>query len=887
MKKVLIISILILVNHFVSATIKYVKPSSSGTGDGSSWANASGDLRATLSAATSGDTVWVAGGTYKPTTGTDRALSFQVPSGVKVFGGFSGDESAGFNLFQRDLEANASILSGEIGGAGITDNTHHVVSTINVSDQTIVDGFTITKGYGIGGSEFGNGGGWLNKGTSKPQVRNIIFKLNTGSSGGALYNNGFNGDASPDISNCVFIDNYATNNGGAVYNRGSSGFATTLFSNCTFYRNDADNLGGAIYNFNVSFISIRNSILWDNKQLVATSTPVLNDYYNDGSSPSSTTVVNYSVISESGCPQNGGATNCNSVNSGNPNFLNAANNDLRLTANSTLALNNGLNSSVVTKNDLSNNLRIRNDVVDRGAYEYAETSTKIYVDQSSTVTTQTGRDWEEGFNDLQDALILSLAGDSIWVAKGTYKPTTTTDRTISFQIPDSVKVYGGFAGNEVAAYDVSLRDFTANETILSGNIGSTTDSLDNSYHVVYTKNVSSETYIDGFSIKGGSANGGNNLNLGGGWYNDGSGLGNTSNPKLSNIYFRKNAAASQGGAMINISLNGTANPSLSNCFFIDNTAGAGGAFNNQGSDGGKAFPTFINCTFAQNNANNSGGAVSNAGTQNGKAFSTFENCTFTQNGAVNNGGAIFSLALDGLASSFLENCIFSLNTANNGGAISNTGNFDSTIDQFISFCTFTQNTAIDDGGAIVNASFGPSTVNVELINSIFWNNSPSSLYNDGATSLFSWSIVQETNCADFANSASITCSSGVLFNQNPQFVDAENGIFNLKCSSPAINMGIQTLGTSTNDLTGFARTGIPDMGAYEYGYAILNETIKDGVNPNLSGVPTITAQSPIENTNTVLLNGINHVEMLPGFQVAPINGAATVFTAEIDNNQCP
>ena len=57
-----------------------------------------------------------------------------------------------------------------------------------------------------------------------------------------------------------------------------------------------------------------------------------------------------------------------------------------------------------------------------------------------------GSSWTNAYTDLQAALAKAKAGDEIWVAAGTYKPTNGTDRTKSFVMTAGVAIYGGFAG---------------------------------------------------------------------------------------------------------------------------------------------------------------------------------------------------------------------------------------------------------------------------------------------------------------------------------------------------------------------------------------------------------------------------------------------------------
>ena len=79
----------------------------------------------------------------------------------------------------------------------------------------------------------------------------------------------------------------------------------------------------------------------------------------------------------------------------------------------------------------------------------------VFVDASATGAND-GTSWADAYADLQDALATAVSGDDIWVAAGTYKPTSTMDRTVSFVMVEGVGIYGGFAGNEdPATFDLS------------------------------------------------------------------------------------------------------------------------------------------------------------------------------------------------------------------------------------------------------------------------------------------------------------------------------------------------------------------------------------------------------------------------------------------------
>lgn len=323
----------------------------------------------------------------------------------------------------------------------------------------------------------------------------------------------------------------------------------------------------------------------------------------------------------------------------------------------------------------------------------------VYVNAASTATSPDGSSWGSAFASLQDgidaaALYYAANGTDgeVWVAAGAYYPTTDSDRTVYFELKSGVAVYGGFAGNET---ERTARNYSTNLTILSGDIGTTGNSADNSYHVLVGTDGAT---LDGFTITGGHAEGHTDVDsddslrwhrLGGGLYFEGSDSTSPATMTISNCTFSDNYARS-GGAMY---LYFYANPIISNCAFSDNSAENGGAILARvGSDA-----VIENSSFSSNYAEWRGGGIY-VGYGANPAIS---NTTFTGNSTDGNGGAFYAddrSSQLGTTKPTLSNCSFTGNSAvYRGGAISNYNNATYTC---VTDSSFSNNTAGSGGGAI-------------------------------------------------------------------------------------------------------------------------------------------------------------------------------------------
>jgi len=204
--------------------------------------------------------VWVARGRY-PVYENSREDTVHLRAGVGLYGGFAGDETS---RDSRDVEKNLTILDGrgvthdfDAGAdsgpdAGIPIQVFHVVTG---SDNTVLDGFTVTGGRADQtDTRNGEGAGMINDQGSS-YIFHCWFVDNYAQKGAGLFNQGFSR-----IVQSYFSGNKATLAGGGIASHAGS---RTEIRSSVIAANDASE-GGGIFNNYQSRVDVMNSVLIGN-----------------------------------------------------------------------------------------------------------------------------------------------------------------------------------------------------------------------------------------------------------------------------------------------------------------------------------------------------------------------------------------------------------------------------------------------------------------------------------------------------------------------------------------------------------------------------------------------------------------------------------------------
>ncbi len=320
---------------------------------------------------------------------------------------------------------------------------------------------------------------------------------------------------------------------------------------------------------------------------------------------------------------------------------------------------------------------------------------------------------------------------------------------------------------------------------------------------------------------------------GGGMYNEGS------RTTLSHVTFSDNQAIEGGGGGMHN--RGTPFTKLSHVTFSGNKAAKGGGLFNYG-----AIFKLSHVTFSMNTARFGGGIYSSGRFY----FPTLRNVTFSENTASDDGGGMY---YEGDTITF-NNVTFSVNTAGGSGG----GMYINSSSPSFNNTSFFGNKAVDNGGGIY--SQGNTGASLFIINSIFWGNTANANSQINQTGNIFHSIVE---------GATSVPARGLLAEDPQSETLQDNGGFvqtaGTGASSPGTNAGAyvqeyrkykegdrvrpevskiyysedgsswkffdtkaDTVGSggtppadaedlTATDARGYARTGRPDIGTYEFG----------------------------------------------------------------------
>ncbi len=591
-------------------------------------------------------------------------------------------------------------------------------------EGTLLEGFTLQNGLARNGG--GVFGGRLNQCIISDNTANYY--------GGGAYH--------CQLYNCLLIGNHAQ------FGSGGGAYQCRLY-NCTLFDNAATWTGGGIEQCEAT-----NCIVWNN-----TAKQSANHYDSQ---------LWYSCTAP--LPDNDENFNI----SENPCFVDAANGDFRLRADSP-CINTGDLNQESGDWDLAGNPRLDGPAIDMGAYEgsvagfvisgrvqgngalWPMTSVALpgsslhfeaietgsaflhFLIDGEIVSQSPNYTWE---NVQADGVITAVFATATWYVDATRaddngdgRTWETAKKTIQAAVDiagkdDLILVNPGIYGPiDASTHPLVIRSVQGAEATVIDAVGKT------SCAKLGKALGKTCTVLDGFTLSHGR------WGQGGGAY---AGI-------LNNCTLTDNLAYHGGGA---------AYCTLNNCTLTKNSAGQGG---------GAYISTLTNCTVTENTADmNAGGAD----------YCILNNCTLTDNTAVESGGGSYD--------STLNNCLLAGNSARIGG-----GAWTSTLTN----CTVTENSASLKTGGVHSCT---------LYNSIVWGNTAEEDENH-ADSTFYYS------CTD-----PMTEGEGNI-SEDPMFINAAVGDYRLPANSPCFNTGNNAFVIGETDLAGNPRILAEhvDMGALE------------------------------------------------------------------------
>ena len=509
MKRKLIMAGLVLASCFQAALAAtwYVDASVDSSGDGTTLVAAKKTIQEGIDAASAGDTVQVADGTYTILGGllVDKAVTMVSENGPEsaiIDGRYEGTPYLCMNISSEGATVSGFTFTHGDGGVQMTaadvtlanciitacTNTSHGGGVYQylgtVTNCTITGNQSSQYGGGIwcsGGTVVDctisdnralqrGGGAYLRAGL----IENCTVDGNTASyQGGGIYTYGLSGDNPHVIKNCTITDNSVTSSdGGAgahlnansvmsgclVKGNSSPNYAgvrmiSSSMINCTVVENTASGWYGGV---TADSSGITNCICWNNEASNSAGAD-----FRDGDGES--TLVN-------SC-----ATGITAGENGNlnedPQFLSST--DYRLTFSSP-CIDAGDNSAVATETDLDGAVRILGAAVDMGAYE----ANLVFVDGSVDASGD-GASWDMAFKTIQEAVDAATEGASVIVTNGTYTLTNTLEITNNISVQSVNGPESSIIDGDGAVRCVYMTDGTLSGVTLTNGYAATGATLDN------------------------------------------------------------------------------------------------------------------------------------------------------------------------------------------------------------------------------------------------------------------------------------------------------------------------------------------------------------------------------------------------------------------------
>ncbi len=844
------------------AVIRYVKPVTAGHGLGIAWDEANSNLQFIITISQPGDEIWVAAGTYKTTSTTDRNISFLLKNGVSMYGGFAGTENSSAN---RNIAANPTILSGDIDPNGENDSYHVVIGNQVPSSPSIFDGFIVTGGRATGNPQ-------------NPSASRYLV-------GAGMYITGLQ----PIIRNCTFTDNIALFGGAALFFSADEQFPAIhpvdpIVENCRFFNNIANVFGGGLLAQTVNNLSVKGCQFHDNNAMAGAGIYTLNSaahieksifYHNSADAGaamflqnSNNTIYNSTFWANS-ATQSGGAvgidgagdvfTHCtfakNIAQSGASFFLEEFS---TTTINNSILWSDNSNSLFYFPADHPN---ISYSIV-KGGYAGCVNCPGGNGNVNPHFMNELDLD---GADDLlpssDDGLRLSSFSPAMNAAP--FNTNFKYDILGSDRFPDTINDYAELGAYENPLCTTALARLYVDDTATGGSTGASwADALPNlrmglniantcpTVHEIWVaKGIykPTDTHDRNFSF-----NLQNNVVVYGGF------AGNET--LLSQRIWQHNPTI----------LSGDISPNDENDSYhvvINNDKNASTAIDGFTITGGRAIGTtdqigagmlnktspvtVRNCIFKDNIAQGNGGGMYN------KVSDTqIINCIFTQNSSNQGGGGLFNFQSD----VFCQNTVFANNTAVGfGGAVINNSGSNSV---YIN-CTIVHNTATMEGDGMQN-TYGS---NPAIINSILYNNGTVAEANKEINNVLSSTPTVSYSVVEGGYAGCAVCPPN---GTNPQFLDATNtagadGLYAtaddglaLSATSPLVDQGLNTANGSPTDVAGNNRTQGTNIniGAYETGWVLSTNTgmWSNVLNWNVARLPNASDYVFIKDNHHILID---------------------------------